>query len=192
MSGTLRFIPRVFFILVLVRFVCCLTWNDFVLEMKQKSYSNHSAQKNANESVAASGPSSQSNPFSSLAPSDSMYRLIEFYTFLSDPSVKRCSDPTHLMPHCTDCIPGLQRSTGNTSCDILHSSSVAIRDEIVKLTQVRFGSNKIHPLKPFALYPYLESPDYMARQETFGPLLQDRGVRHIIDIGKIWFTCIEF
>lgn len=184
-------LPAVVLLLIAPILVRCLTWDDYVLEMREKKAKRGNDQPTHNETSAKAQslppklPTDTNPGYPTMLPSDSMYRLIDFYSSLSAPEVKKCPDPTHLMPSCTECIPGLQRSPGNLSCTGLHPSSVAIRTEIVQLARVRFGASKIHPLKPFALYPYLESPDYMARQETFGPLLQERGARHIVDIGKI-------
>ena len=44
----------------------------------------------------------------------------------------------------------------------------------------------MNPLKPFALYPYLESPEFLWRQETFGKMISERKGMNIVDIGAYY------
>jgi hypothetical protein len=154
------------FLLLIIhqQLVGALTWEDYAREIKETSERNI-ASKISEPFIPLLRQETSKNEGSHepLLRSDSMYRLLEFYSSLSSPEVKRCPDSSHLMPDCTDCIPGMLRLPGNSTCSILDPTSVAIRNEIVKLTRGRFGEH-MHPLKPFALYPYLESPDYLARQ----------------------------
>ena len=49
----------------------------------------------------------------------------------------------------------------------------------------------MNPLKPFALYPYLESPEFLWRQETFGVKLAERKAKNIVDVGA-YYNPINF
>ena len=186
--------------------ISALNWKDFEREMKANLLKGMNVSVEYPQvkivtptevkkvSVAAppllSSKVSESIDYDKLSTSDSVYRLIQFYASLNDSSVKRCPDTTKLLPDCVECIPGLQMTPSSTSCSQLDPSSVAIRKEIIKLAKDRFG-NSIHPLKPFALYPYLESPEYMVRQETFATMIDGKNGMNIVDIGA-YYNPINF
>ena len=80
-------------------------------------------------------------------------KYLEFLNLLSRPSVKQCPDKTYLMPNCKICIPGLESASPSGSCVKYTDSSKAIRDEIKKLTEERYGKESSLPNRPFGLYP---------------------------------------
>lgn len=49
----------------------------------------------------------------------------------------------------------------------------------------------MNPLKPFALYPYLESPEFLWRQQTFAVKLAERNAKNIVDVGA-YYNPINF
>ena len=79
-------------------------------------------------------------------------RLKHFYKRILRSDVKRCPDKTKLLPHCTDCIPGLQKGPGSESCDELVTGTKVIRKELKNLTDTRFGNKPVAD-RPFGLYP---------------------------------------
>ena len=76
-----------------------------------------------------------------------------FYQRLTQADVKKCEDDTLLMPDCTACIPGLQRSDGSKRCDAYVKESINIRSEIGRLTSERYGAAALTSSRPFGLYP---------------------------------------
>lgn len=78
-------------------------------------------------------------------------RVTRFLQRLKQSDVKTCPDPTMMLPGCTECIPGLQRGEGSSSCNEYISSSLAIRNEIKQLVKERFG--EVPPERSFGLYP---------------------------------------
>ncbi len=81
---------------------------------------------------------------------------------------------------------GLKQGRDSNTCNEYIPDSDAIRKEISKLTKQRFG-NSIDPIKPYGLYPYLELPDFMKRQEAFGEMISMRNNSfNIIDIGAYY------
>ena len=79
-------------------------------------------------------------------------RLKIFYERIEKPDVKYCEDKTRLLPLCKECIPGLQQGAGSMTCNEFIPSSKAIRDEIKRLTDQRYGHNPVAD-RPFGLYP---------------------------------------
>ena len=83
-------------------------------------------------------------------------------------------------------MTGLKQGRDSNTCNEFIPDSDAIRKEIAMLTKQRFGNN-IDPKKPFGLYPYLELPDFMKRQEAFGEMISMRNNSlNIIDIGAYY------
>ena len=78
-------------------------------------------------------------------------KYVDFLNLLSSPSNKQCPDKTLLLPDCNDCIPGLVKVEGSSSCTKYTESSQSIRDEIKKLTDERYPQQA--PNRPFGLYP---------------------------------------
>ena len=80
-------------------------------------------------------------------------KLERFYERLMKPDVKKCDDNTLLMPDCTVCIPGLQKSNGSENCNSYVKESINIRSEIGRLTSERYGAAVLTSSRPFGLYP---------------------------------------
>lgn len=76
-----------------------------------------------------------------------------FYQRLMQADVKKCEDDTLLMPDCTACIPGLQKSDGSNRCNVYVKESINIRSEIGRLTSERYGAVALTSSRPFGLYP---------------------------------------
>ena len=114
-------------------------------------------------------------------------RLQLFYERVKQSDASYCSDRTRLLPDCTQCIPGLQQTSGST-CDSYIPSSESIRTEILKLTKERYVEEKISGRmpRPYGLYPYLEKGDFMVRQELFGRILTKNKAQNIVDIGSYY------
>lgn len=116
-------------------------------------------------------------------------RLKLFYERIRRSDVKYCDDRTKILPGCSECIPGLEKSPGSSSCDSYTQSSQSIRAEILKLTKERYpddlGSSERMP-RPYGLYPYLEKGDFMVRQELFGRVLTKAMAENIVDIGAYY------
>eukprot|EP01038_Epipyxis_sp_PR26KG_P009269 gene9269-12486_t len=119
-------------------------------------------------------------------------RLKEFYdkynlkgTGGSKNGAKQCDDTSKLMPSCTECIPGTKLSSTTNRCDSFIPSSSLIREEILRLTNERFG-DKVDKNKPFGLYPYLEGSEFMSRHLTFGKMLSTQPITTLIDIGAYY------
>jgi len=98
-------------------------------------------------------------------------KYIDFLILLSSSANKQCPDKTLLLPDCMNCIPGLIKEEGSSSCNKYSESSKNIRDEIKQLTDERYPQPAPH--RPFGLYPYLESPEFLKRQEKFGSWLSE-------------------
>jgi len=64
-------------------------------------------------------------------------------------------------------------------------STFKIRDKIERLTVKRLGKS-LNPAKPYGLYPYLETPEFMFRQQKFGETLSLSNATHILDIGSYY------
>ena len=111
-------------------------------------------------------------------------RLSDFLkTLESEMKTGSCPDRSLLMPDCSKCIPGLMRGNNPTTCDKLIRSTVKIRAEIKKLTAKRFMNT--NPRRQYALYPYLETPEFVFRQEMFGKMISASNATVILDIG--WY-----
>ena len=80
-------------------------------------------------------------------------RLQVFYDRLKEQDVLFCQDRTRLLPHCKECIPGLEQSEGSTSCDSYVKETLEIRKEIEKLTTDRYGVEVLKSSRPYGLYP---------------------------------------
>lgn len=78
-------------------------------------------------------------------------KYIDFLNLLSNSANKLCPDKTFLLPDCNECIPGLIKGEGSSSCNKYTESSKSIRDEIKQLTDERYP--KQAPSRPFGLYP---------------------------------------
>jgi hypothetical protein len=113
-------------------------------------------------------------------------KLQVFYDRIKQADVKYCKDKTLLLPDCTQCIPGLEKSTGSVTCDQYVKESVAIRNEIGKLTEERYGAAALKSSRPFGLYPYLEGKSFIIRQELFGTMLSDQKAMNILDVGAYY------
>lgn len=83
---------------------------------------------------------------------DNVDRLGQFYARIKQPDAIYCKDRTKMLPACTECIPGLEKSAGSSSCDVFIASSRSIRDEIRKLVIERFGTTSPAD-RTFGLYP---------------------------------------
>lgn len=79
-------------------------------------------------------------------------KIDEFYVRLKKEDVKRCPDPTKLLPDCHVCIPGLKKASGSDTCGEFVDDSKTIRDEIARLTKDRYGPD-LDPSRKFGLYP---------------------------------------
>eukprot|EP01032_Pedospumella_encystans_P007607 gene7607-9109_t len=117
-------------------------------------------------------------------------RLKHFYNRILKSDVKYCPDKTKLLPNCTECIPGLQKGPGSESCDELFVGTKGFRKELKRLTDTRYGDKPVAD-RPFGLYPYLERPDFMSRQITFGKMMSSPTagtppVRNVMDIGAYY------
>mmetsp|Transcript_4031 Transcript_4031/g.6745 ORF Transcript_4031/g.6745 Transcript_4031/m.6745 type:complete len:290 (-) Transcript_4031:194-1063(-) len=117
-------------------------------------------------------------------------RLKLFYERINKSDAKYCPDKSKLLPQCNECIPGLQKGSGSETCNEFISTSKKIRDEIKKLTDERYGDKPVID-RPFGLYPYLEKPDFMSRQITFGKMMSSPTagtppVRNVMDIGAYY------
>jgi len=121
-------------------------------------------------------------------------RWSQFLDRLRKSDVVYCADKTKLLPACTECIPGLQIPRGGTmykdgksdgECSEFIPSSKKIIDEIGQLTKTRYGG-KIKASRPYGLYPYLESPDFLVRQKVFGEMLSQKNAANILDIGAYY------
>lgn len=114
-------------------------------------------------------------------------RLKQFYHRIKKGDTTYCPDNTKLLPACNECIPGLQKGSGSDSCNEYIPASRSIRDEIKKLTDERYGDKPVVD-RPFGLYPYLEKPDFMSRQITFGKMMSapTSVVRNVMDIGAYY------
>ena len=113
-------------------------------------------------------------------------KLQEFYTRLARPDVKYCPDKTRLLPGCKECIPGLKQGSGSSTCNEYVDQSKSIRNEIATLTSQRYGAAVLKSNRPFGLYPYLEGPDFLIRQEIFGKMLSERNSKNILDVGAYY------
>jgi hypothetical protein len=124
-------------------------------------------------------------------------KLKEFYDRLSHDDVVHCGDKTKLLPDCTECIPGTRQGKKSKSCNEYIESSEAIRKEIGKLTLDRYGPN-LPADRLFGLYPYLETSEFMIRQELFGEMMSKDRPKDIIDIGayynpiNLFFTANDY
>ena len=132
-------------------------------------------------------------------------RLSQFYKRIQKSDARYCPDRTKILPACTECIPGLQKGSGSSTCNEFIAPSKEIRDEIKKLTDERYGDKPVAD-RPFGLYPCkiksicyilyylllmrtilyfilltsvdLEKPDFMSRQITFGKLMSTPSTSH--------------
>ena len=100
-------------------------------------------------------------------------------------NVKSCPDKTMMLPKCNECIPGLMKSHGSKTCDLVIPSTSKIKEKIERLTVKRLGKG-LNPAKPYGLYPYLETPEFMFRQQKFGELLSLSNATNILDIGSYY------
>eukprot|EP01039_Chlorochromonas_danica_P010239 gene10239-11333_t len=121
---------------------------------------------------------------------DSIDRLGRFYQRIQASDALYCPDRTKLLPHCTQCIPGLERSDPSAStsspCDRYIPASRAIRQEIRSLVVQRYG-NDLPPNRTYGLYPYLEKSDFLRRHYDFGKLLSSQQqITHLVDIGAYY------
>jgi hypothetical protein len=103
-----------------------------------------------------------------------------------------------ILPNCNICIPGLvegnnngnnngnSNSNSNGRCNIYNVASMAIRKELANLVELRYGKVNVPSNRTFALYRYLETPEFMIRHETFGTMLVHNKAKNIVDIGAYY------
>lgn len=130
--------------------------------------------------------------FPNIDSAEEVDRWSQFLTRLQKSDVAYCPDKTKLLPDCKECIPGLQiprdkqsKGDGMGECSEFIPSSKKIIDEIGQLTKTRYAG-KIKASRPYGLYPYLESPDFLVRQKIFGEMLSQKNAANILDIGAYY------
>ena len=115
-------------------------------------------------------------------------RLGIFYERLKQLDVKYCDDKTLMLPNCNKCIPGLVEGDNQSKgrCSVYNVASMAIRKELANLVELRYGKVNVPSNRTFALYRYLETPEFMVRHETFGTMLVHNKAKNIVDIGAYY------
>ena len=115
-------------------------------------------------------------------------RLGIFYERLKQLDVKYCDDKTLMLPNCNKCIPGLVEGDNQSKgrCSVYNVASMAIRKELANLVELRYGKVNVPSNRTFALYRYLETPEFMIRHETFGTMLVHNKAKNIVDIGAYY------
>lgn len=122
-------------------------------------------------------------------------RLSQFYARLERTAAAQyCADRTKLMPACAVCIPGLRAAAsgqgdGSAPCTEYIQESKMIRDELRLLTKQRYPELAKDEARAYGLYPYLETPEFVRRQDVFGEMISTKyasAAANIIDIGAYY------
>ena len=108
----------------------------------------------------------------SPSPSDTE-TLADFLSSVGETS-SRCDDQRRLMPSCERCVPGLS----GDSCE-LPRETIQVRAATAALVRKRYPDSD----RPLALYPYLETEEFLRRQRVVGERLERDRPRHVVDVG---------
>lgn len=102
--------------------------------------------------------------------------LTDFLDSMVRAHFPRCQDSKRLMPSCEKCIPGLQ----GRKCDFPRDT-LRLRAEIAAMVKQRYPNATAD--RALALYPYLETDEFLNRQREVGDRLGRDEVKHVVDIG---------